>query len=381
MTKEVWVAAYCRYGTDLGADRETMEIISSLDERGYKYRAFGISNELSLINQNIFAPIFGRWRASFFDKFNFFLKHGSRIFNESMIDNFILKRLDQPIKLLSSCYTPRSFKKNRALGGENIFYAKNSFDFYQVIIQESNKWGIPPKPGEKKYLSMYNNMINNTDKFCVLSESDPVWLQSMGINQSNIFMLPMGVSYLDFKETYDHNCHKLNSTKILSNPIWGCMAGSILRKGIPFVISSWLNATKKNGHLMIVGISAEDRKKLISKFNLSESSKIIFKNHVNKYDFFQSIDYFLSPSIAEGQPRAALECIAAGVTLVASERGSSAVPGEFYTSVDPNNISKMIKIFENPPVIIKSKIDNARNYVKFERKFTSFGDSISDIIS
>lgn len=378
---EIWFSAYCRYGSEIGADRESREILNALIQTKKNIKAFGISDENDTqLRCEFVTPVLGRLRASVNDRFSNLYKYGARVKNEAMIDNILTKKIRHPVTLISSCLSPRAFQKNKDLGGTNIFYAKNGFDFHEVVVEQSRKWDMPTKYGEERYLKKYLEMVGLTNYFCVLSRTDTDWLKSRGVSKDHISMVTMGVGLQDFRHSYTKNLKKINEDKNPQDIIWGCMGGSILRKGIPLVLSAWKKSSNPKGKLLLIGISKKEQIILTKRFNLKNDCRIKFIEYCDKYLFFETIDYFISPSLAEGQPRASLESLSAGITLIASERGSAEIPSKYLTMLKGQYEDELIDLFESPPPIRADKIKEANNYVKTHRQFDGFGFEIAKIL-
>lgn len=377
LKSEVWFAGYCRYGTDIGADKESLEIVSELKSLDLRVRVFGISCEKVLEDSNVEVLTFGRVRCSVLDRFSRFLRNGSRFANESSVDRLICRRLSEPTTLISSCLVPMAFEKNASMGGKNIFYAKNGYDFYDVLIGEASRWNLEPKRGEALYLKQYGRSVTHASKICFLSSEDPQLLVDKYGYKGLMARVRMGVDASDFDAVFQQN-RSVRTRRQLQQRVWGCMGGSLLRKGTLYAIESWLRAKmSENDKLLIVGVGREDQTLLKRRYGDLASKNIVIKEYMDKYDFFSQLTYFLSPSTAEGQARAALESLAAGVPLISTHRGSAEIPVEHFVLISGDISEALLEIYKSPPVFKPEALDRARDYVASARAFSGLGSQIA----
>lgn len=378
------LVSYARLCTQIGAAKETKEIINSISElqKNISFEKFCISNDLCNKNskKNVYGLPLGHIIPALIDRLDFLFPHGSRVVNEGLVDYLLYMSLNnEPCIILSSMLSFKSFSKNKANSGLNIFYAKNSFDFYSVVSSESRKWDVKPKKGEYKYLSKYNDIIDLIDCFIVLTEADSKYLiEQKGIPKHNILLPKMGVDASLFEDVFHTNIKKISTSKDTGCFIFGFMGGALLRKGLLYVLEAW-NVINTSNKLIIAGISTNEIKYLENRY--PNIKNVVFKGHVNNLDFFSEIDYYLSPSLAEGQARATLEAIASGVHVIATKRGASEVPNKFYYQISEDCIKDTLsQFFLSPPPFKKATIISARQYIMENRKFSDFGHEIASFV-
>ncbi|MEZ9674767.1 glycosyltransferase family 4 protein [Vibrio breoganii] len=303
--------SFSRVGHSGGPGQESKAIVESICE-GNSVSLGCISVETKLSPEISPYPVpFGRVLTRFIDSIQRLLPRSSRLINEKILDLYISWKLDfEKIDVVvSSSFSPRVFKIARSKGIKTVFYSKNALNFYEISCKESEQWSIPMKFGEIDYLKDYNSIIDYTDHIISLNVDDRTWLEKNGRNNVGYNPINIGVDVTRFK-----NIDTQNSSE---EPIFLYMGASPLRKGLNYILSYWTR-NKVSHQLVVCGLGESDLQLYSNKY---DSQNITYKGFVDPVSELENANVYLSPSLAEGQPRATFEAMAAGMTVIATGIG------------------------------------------------------------
>lgn len=362
-------------GSKGGPGQESKAIYEAINSKNNVILG-SIDIDKSLSVDNVVRKLpFGKLIPALIDKLQKIMPRSSRLINESILDLYlsITMNFNELDMIISSSYSPRVFKKARAKGIKTLFYAKNALNFFEVSIEEVEKWNTPMKFGEIDYLKSYNNILNYTDVILSLNKNDKKWLKTNNYSNIDYYPINIGVDVETFSDIKkDH--------KVIEKLKFIFMGASPLRKGLNYILKYWIDYDVKHD-LLVCGLSEKDLAIYSKKYN---HKNIKYKGFINPCEEFKSSDVYFSPSLAEGQPRATFEAMASGLVVIATEIGcgyhiTDKLNGIILGEISDSEISKAIKHCENNNNLTFIS-ESARKLAleKFNNK--EFGKQFSNII-
>lgn len=238
--------------------------------------------------------------------------YSARYINERILDYFSKNKIDKNNIFVTSALCFSTLKNSKKLGNINVFYAKNSFDFYEIVNSENEKWKYRVNKGEELYLQKYNNIVNFIDYFIVLTDKDrEILINKYGVCNKQIFNIKLGVDVAKYEDV--NKQYKNDKVK------YGFLGTAPIRKGLPYLLEAWKQNNSIEDQLIIAGLNKKD----IDFFNTrwKDIKNIEYRGVVETKEFFKEIDVYITTSLAEGQPRTTMEAMASGLPCICSNRG------------------------------------------------------------
>lgn len=363
-----------------GAAKAGIEMINSLKEE-HKIIPIVVTSNRNEIN-------------SFCDKNNienYYTKHHKFTYakSSSTLSN-IIKFIPRYIRyILGNSYALKFIEKNINLDEINLIHSNNSGLDIGVLI--SKKYKIPNiihireygvgknkfnvKTYRKKYIIFFNKNVNN---FIAISNSVKEYWSAKGIDNSKISVIYDGVNTQNIKAKEEW---------FMNNKINIIMVGSISEgKGqleLLDALANLNNDTLNQIKVDIVGSGLPvDEKKLINSINKLKLNKAVnflgYQNNISER--LKNYDIGIVCSDGEGFGRVTVEYMAAGLCVIASNKGANTeiitdkVDGFIYQKTINNDLIEKINFCINNKEIIK-KIGNAA--LKKPAKYTVLKNSTS----
>ena len=135
-----------------------------------------------------------------------------------------------------------------------------------------------------------------------------------GIDKSKIIKIPYGVNLKDFKQS--RNKAVINR---LDNKIFRIIyvGNSSVRKGIIYLIKSFIELNLQNSELLIVGNIDEDIKPIINLYLKNKKIRYIKAQKQNElYNFYNQSSLFVTCSIEEGLSMVQLQAMSCGLPVI-----------------------------------------------------------------
>lgn len=197
------------------------------------------------------------------------------------------------------------------------------------------------------------SILLHSDSIVAMSRESVSELNSVNFPLSRVLQTPNGIR-CTFKAGQTELNHESAKVRVVF------VGRLMLQKGIEDLLHAWriLNETCNNAELEIWGDGPllNDMKSLSKKLKLTNSVK--FCGHVdNVLDRLTSMDIFVLPSYIEGNSNAILEAMAAGLPIVATRVGGTAMQvGKFGSDFlfKPGDTSSLASLLES--LVINSEL-------------------------
>jgi len=225
--------------------------------------------------------------------------------------------------------------------GTSYFWPKEQVNLIHKIKLQSIPviLKIPTLGHGKKYLSKhFNTSLQLIDTYIALTPAIKQELVSIGVNTNQIAIIPNGVDTKKYSMQRNCNIRELDSVKI------GFAGRFTEQKNLIFLIEA-LNL-----------VDSKNRPKLIfkGKFDNKYNDGVDIRKYQNDYirilqadldiiNFYNEIDVYISPSMAEGMPNSVLEAMACSLPIFLSN-----IPG--HIELVPNK-SQLFSIKENGQLV------------------------------
>ncbi|WMJ16349.1 glycosyltransferase family 4 protein [Geobacillus proteiniphilus] len=314
-TLKVTYLAYANLFSKFAGGPEASAITKALDDRGFLSQVIVLdSTNKTIDNLTMPLPPIIRWVVPrILDRLTAVSPISMRYVNERILD-ITASRYFSPESnlLLTSCVAPKIMEKAQRHGVTTIFYAKNSFNFYSVLYEESKRWEIQLKTGELDYLRRYDEIVSKTDYFVVLSKEDVKILnKDYSVRPEYIYHINLGIDVEQFMPKRKRMIDK----KI----VFGFLGMSPLRKGLPYLLEAW-KVLDWDNHLIVAGLPDYLLRQFKKRWG--NLKNVEFYGPVKAKWFYDSIDVYVAPALAEGQPRATMEAMACELPVIATKIGA-----------------------------------------------------------
>ena len=373
---KVIFTSYCQLGAKFGAGSESDQIAEALED-DFELTVSCIKNNTKKRNFNFVSP-FGTFTMvpGIIDRFAFTLPRSTRYLNEMLLDKLTTRKTSPSNfdAVFSSSITPKMFSLARQHKVKTVFYAKNALNFYDVVSYESDKWDIPVRFGELDYLKRYNDILKHTDHIISLNSADKIYLDKSSFNDIKIHEVNIGVDTNRFSLL---NMEPIKDKKELTFLYMGL---SPLRKGLPYILETWKKYNIQH-KLIVAGLQGEFLTLFKNRYDLSN---VTFIGPVNPAEYFKMCDVYLSPSLAEGQPRATMEAMSAGLPVIATDVGCGGhiehkVDGYKLESLSTESLFDAIKYIESTSVRQQFSL-RAREKALSKFNGSIFGQQFNEIL-
>jgi glycosyltransferase involved in cell wall biosynthesis len=261
------------------------------------------------------------------------------------LDGITIRRYHCLCEPLRTPIVPDLLKLGDTLDQFDIINIHNAYSFGAVCAAHFSRTCATPivlthhgqhrfgEPLKDFCVQLYRNsaerfILRSVDHIVVLSQSDALYVSSLGADQNNINIIPNAINVDDFSSytsldpTEFLEKHNLEGKKII------LYVGEVIaRKGIEYLIKSVPSVTagihlEEEVVLVIVGAGdyLSSAKTLVKELKLEKS--VIFLGRVSFTELLQayrSADLFVLPSLSEGLPTSILEAMYFGLPVVSTD--------------------------------------------------------------
>jgi glycosyltransferase involved in cell wall biosynthesis len=218
----------------------------------------------------------------------------------------------------------------------------NTFIAYEGIIWDHAEWLNDYAIGKQ--------VLKEADKIVVVSNATKKYVLSLGANPEKIEVLHNGVDLNRFQSLTgkkDEMRKKLGITK--DSCVVLTVRRLVYKNGIDTLIESAKKAVKQNPRLVFIvvgkGPDFEEVKERIRQLGIQKNFRLTgFISDEDLPFYYNAADFFVLPSKSgEGLPLVALEAMACGVPVIATNVGGiSEVLNEDYGKLVPSNSSESL---------------------------------------
>ena len=193
-------------------------------------------------------------------------------------------------------------------GSTHIQYQKD------ILKEEYNIHGLRPEIPSDYIVAKEKLEYDLADYISVPTEFVKKTFINNGIDKSKIIKIPYGVNLKDFKQS--RNKAVINR---LDNKTFRIIyvGNSSVRKGIIYLIKSFIELNLQNSELLIIGNIDEDIKPIINLYLKNEKIKYIKAQKQNElYNFYNQSSLFVTCSIEEGLSMVQLQAMSCGLPVI-----------------------------------------------------------------
>lgn len=343
-----------------GMTKLVVPIINSLPEKVKKQTIYIISSaiktnesfRIETVNQ-IYVLILKLM--SIFNNYVFQLSsYKTRYIQERMYDFFLSIRIVRPITLLSTTYLYHSTKKNKKLGGANVYLAGNPDDYqiHQLLKNEQIKHNVRFDDAYtfKKRIDFVSKSLFTFDHIITftLTQYDSyvkrISKDKISLIESHIIPNP-----ISFPEVSSIQPEKLIFC-FVAHPFW--------LKGLPYLLEAWSHIEAQNITLRIAGRIDEHLQEFID-LHYSELENVEYLGWVKDLNmFYRTSDICIVPSLLDAGPATVAEAMYCGLPVIVSDGCGARTlikngeNGFVVPSENAEAIAKSIKwIINNPKVL------------------------------
>lgn len=284
-----------------------------------------------------------------------------RYLQEYLFDWFLSFKIKKPTIIFTTAYVPRTAKKNKEMGGINIFLAGNPYDkkIFDLLKKEEIKWGV--KLDDPYTLT---KRINFIDRF--LSYQDHVIAQTkVSYNTylgsvKNLTLIKQKVNSKKLMENSSDNVIKNEALTFIY------VAHTVWLKGLTYLIEAWQSIDNNNIELHIVGGVHKEVYKIV-RSKLKDNIKVHGSVYGKKLsELYKKSHVCIVPSLLDDHPATITEALFNGLPVIATDgcgdndliqnnRNGFVIP-----IADSNSIKEKINWFINN----RNKIEEMSGYAK-----------------
>lgn len=239
----------------------------------------------------------------------------ARLYQEILYDLFLHSKLKKPSIIFSTAYIPKTARKNRKLGGLNIFLAGNPYDRHinNILKSEESKFNIKLKDvytyGKRlafidEFLYLQDHIITQSS---VTQESFLNYFDESKLTLQEVHIIPNGSQ---FQSGYYEKENKLRFVYI-AHTVW--------LKGLIHLIQAWNKINPNHAKLVIAGGMHPSVQNEMKKHGISNIEFIgpVKSDGLNK--FFRQADICIVPSLVDDHPATISEALYCGLPVITTE--------------------------------------------------------------
>lgn len=305
-------------GIPTGMAKFLMPILEQFKNKNFVYYVRVLNNYKSEIKIKDLGWVYN-YNSFFIKAINrFILKippYRFRLINEKLFDFFLSKKINKPTVLISTAFLVKTLKKNKQLGGINIFLAGNpdDYDINQLLVKEQIKHSVTfsdaytYKPriafGTKSILGFDHIIAVTISEYESFKKRIPI--EKLSYIESHI--IPNSQSFPEIEVSKD----EVLTFSFVAHPFW--------LKGLPYLLEAWSKIETKNVKLKIAGRIDKQMQKFITK-NYSTLSNIEYLGFVDDLNaFYRTSHVCIIPSLLDAGPATVAEAMYCSLPVIVSD--------------------------------------------------------------
>jgi glycosyltransferase involved in cell wall biosynthesis len=235
---------------------------------------------------------------------------------EVLYDYFLSKHITSGCTLIYTSLLEKTAKKNKNLGGENIFLSGNPDDqaIYNVVVNNMKLYNVNIR-------DVYTDLkrVNRTNRCNELADKVIINTQS----QFETYSLSIPKNKLYFKEyAIEPNYNLFNNKEDFKKDTtftYSYIAHNAWLKGLIYLLEAWEYSNINNAQLKIAGAISTDMKRFID-LKFSSLENVQFLGYVDKpHNFIKQSNIIVVPSLLDAAPVTVIESLACDRPVICSD--------------------------------------------------------------
>jgi glycosyltransferase involved in cell wall biosynthesis len=183
-----------------------------------------------------------------------------------------------------------------------------------ILKEEYNFYSIKPKIPSEYIVSKEKSEYELADYISVPTEFVKQTFIDRGVNKDKIIKIPYGVNLDEFKQT-NNELKKNKSENETFRIIY--VGNCSVRKGIFYLMKSFVELNLKNSELLIVGNIDKDIKHIMDLYLKNKNIKYIKAQKQNElYKLYNRSNLFVTCSVEEGLSMVQLQAMSCGLPVI-----------------------------------------------------------------
>lgn len=236
-----------------------------------------------------------------------------RLIQEQLFDYYFSFKIQNRTILISTSYIPRTFIKNKKLGGINIFIAGNAYDRYinNLLLNQSNLYGTEIKDAYTfiSRLRFIDQHLANTDS--IIANTSIVY--EIYQNSFPLISTELCEYHINVKD------YMIDESFIKNRELTFCyIAHTVWLKGLIYLLEAFNKFDSNELQLIIGGTINKQVQKTIDKMKLNQNIKFI--GHVPDLNqFMRSSHVCIVPSLVDNHPTTISEALYCGLPVITTQ--------------------------------------------------------------
>lgn len=235
---------------------------------------------------------------------------------EVLYDYFLSKHITSGCTLVYTSLLEKTAKKNKNLGGKNIFLSGNPDDkaLYDVVVENMKSYGV-------NFKDVYTDVkrVNRIDRCLELADKVVINTQS----QLETYSLSVPSHKLHFKEyAIEPNYDLFNSKEVSEENAtftYSYIAHNAWLKGLIYLLEAWQYSNINTAQLKVAGTISSDIMQFIER-NFTSLENVHFVGYVDKpHDFIKQSNVIVVPSLLDAAPVTVIESLACDTPVLCSD--------------------------------------------------------------
>jgi glycosyltransferase involved in cell wall biosynthesis len=259
-------------------------------------------------------------------------------------------------------------------GSTHIQYQKD------ILEKEYSIHGIEPKIPSDHIVDKEKQEYDLADYIFVPTEFVKQTFVDNGIDKNKIIKIPYGVNLDEFKQINNKDINYENKNKIFRIIFVG---NSSVRKGIIYLIKSFLELNLENSELLIVGGIDKDIKNIMDSYFKNKKIKYFKPQKQNQlYKLYNQSNLFVTCSIEEGLAMVQLQAMSCGLPIICTiNSGGEEIidnnkDGYILPIRNTEELKKKILYLYNNRSICLEMGQKAQNKIKADFSWESYGKNV-----
>lgn len=297
---------------------------------------------------------------AFINKFIYKIpSYKQRFIQEKLFDYFVSRKISKSVILLSSAYLVKSSKKNKKLGGINIFLAANPDDYeiHYLLKNEQKKHNVAFNDAYtyKKRIDFGSKAVFSFDHIITFTSTQySSFAKRIPVNKISLvehYILPREKTFPEINYTKKN----ILTFCFIAHPFW--------LKGLPYLLEAWSKINSNDIKLIVGGRIDKQMQEFIDK-NYSNLKNIEYTGWINNLNkFLRTSHVCIIPSLLDAGPATVAEAMYCKLPVIVSDGcgASLIVQANINGFVVPTGNSNAITDKINWFIDNKQRIDSMGN--------------------